>query len=252
LRQYVLDDASSTPFNELRQIMRLASTVVTDSPVKPRIIPLNDDNTHVSIDGDEIHLDDFRKMVHSLIKEADTTMRIEVLLGLKMDWVKTIIAQEAIQDDLNRSDLGYCFLNDDRNQHIKSHAKDLYLHMFANKNTQKHFITGTDASGRLQYNFATLEKWMNAASKLFVDLMLILHFTSGQPARGEEYSSYLVKNTALGERTFFWSQGTVMTIQQYHKGANSQAPVRLIARFIPPSCCHLYILFLLQIKPVIS
>jgi hypothetical protein len=34
-------------------------------------------------------------------------------------------------------------------------------------------------------------------------LFLLMHFTTGGPPRGEEYSNYLIRNTEHSERTFY-------------------------------------------------
>jgi hypothetical protein len=83
-------------------------------------------------------------------------------------------------------------------------------------------------------------------------LFLLMHFTAGGPLRGEEYRSYLLRNTEHSDRTFYWSAGTIMTFQRYHKGANAGRPVKLIPRFLPPELNSLFIEYMLLVRPVQS
>jgi hypothetical protein len=94
--------------------------------------------------------------------------------------------------------------------------------------------------------------WAKAADHMHSLLFLLMHFTAGRPPRGEEYMSYLFRNTEHSERTFYWSAGTIMTFQRYHKGANPGRPVKLIPRFLPPELNSLFIEYMLLVRPVQS
>jgi len=83
-------------------------------------------------------------------------------------------------------------------------------------------------------------------------LFLLMHFTAGSPPRGEEYRSYLLRNTKHSKRTFYWSADTIMTFQRYHKGANVGRPVKLTPRFLPPELNSLFIEYMLLVRSVQS
>jgi hypothetical protein len=94
--------------------------------------------------------------------------------------------------------------------------------------------------------------WARAANRVHALLFLLLHFTAGGPPRGEEYKSYLIRNTGHLDRTFYWSAGIVMTLQRYHKGANAGPSVKLIPRFLPPKLAPLFVEYMLLVRPVQS
>jgi hypothetical protein len=94
--------------------------------------------------------------------------------------------------------------------------------------------------------------WARAADRMHALLFLLMHLTAGGPPRGEEYESYLIRNTEHSDRTFYWSVGTIMTFQRYHKGANARPPVKLIPRFLPPELNLLFIEYMLLVRPVQS
>jgi hypothetical protein len=79
-----------------------------------------------------------------------------------------------------------------------------------------------------------------------------MHFTAGNPPRGEEYKSYLIRNMKHSDRTFYWSAGTIMTFQRYHKGVNAGPSVKLIPHFLPPKLTSLFVKYVLLVRPVQS
>ncbi len=94
--------------------------------------------------------------------------------------------------------------------------------------------------------------WARAVDRMHALLFLLMHFTAGGPPRREEYRSYLIRNTEHSNRTFYWSSGTIMTFQRYHKDANAGPPVKLIPRFLPQELNLLFIEYMLLVRLVQS
>jgi hypothetical protein len=76
--------------------------------------------------------------------------------------------------------------------------------------------------------------WARKVDHMHALLFIFMHFTNGGPPCGEEYKSYLIHNTKHSDKTFYWSTGTIMIFQRYHKGVNTGLPVKLIPHFLPP------------------
>ncbi|CAK9856542.1 unnamed protein product [Sphagnum jensenii] len=129
---------------------------------------------------------------------------------------------------------------------------DLAIHLFTDWLTRSLFITGTNDDRSLIWNENALAMWARAADRMHALLFLLLHLTAGGPPRGEEYKSYLIRNTEHSNRTFYWSFGTIMTFQRYHKSANVGPPVKLIPRFLPPKLNLLFVEYMLLVRPVQS
>jgi hypothetical protein len=94
--------------------------------------------------------------------------------------------------------------------------------------------------------------WAKAADHMHALLFLFMHFTAGGPPRGEEYRNYLLPNAEHSDKTFYWSTGTIMTFQRYHKGTNAGRPIKLIPHFLPPELNLLFIEYMLLVRPVQS
>ncbi len=83
-------------------------------------------------------------------------------------------------------------------------------------------------------------------------LFLLMHFTAGGPPRGEEHRSYLLRNTEHSDMAFYWSTGTIMTFQRYHKGANAGRLVKLIPCFLPLEFNLFFIEYMSLVRPMQS
>ncbi len=162
-----------------------------------------------------------------------------------------MIAEGNVVDRANEGDVGYSFLSDARNE-FHRHGQDLAIHLFGDRHIRGLFIKGTNDDRSIIWNQNALTMWARAADRMHALLFLLMHFTAGDPPRGEEYSSYLIRNTEHSDRTFYWLAGTIMTFQRYHKGANARSPVKLIPHFLPPQLNLLFIEYMLLVRPVQS
>jgi hypothetical protein len=93
--------------------------------------------------------------------------------------------------------------------------------------------------------------WACAADRVYALLFLLMYFITGGPPYGEEYKSYLIRNTERSDRIFYWSVA-IMTFQRYHKGANAGPPVKLIPCFLLLKLTLLFIEYMLLMRPVQS
>jgi hypothetical protein len=101
-------------------------------------------------------------------------------------------------------------LSDARNE-FHRHEQDLAIHLFSDRPTRGLFVKGTDGNRSIIWNQNALVMWAKAAGRMHVLLFLFLHFITGGPPCGEEYRSYLLRNTQHSNRTFYWSTDTIMT-----------------------------------------
>jgi hypothetical protein len=245
----IRDDTKDTPFNRLRETMRLACTVLGDGPDIPRLVWIG--AMACTINGQAVTIDTLRNLVSKLLGEANKVMSDQLLLGLHTAWIGRVIAEGNVVDRANEGDVGYSFLSDARNE-FHRHGQDLAIHLFSDQHTRGLFIKGTNDDRSIIWNQNALTMWARAADCMHALLFLLMHFTADGPPRGEEYSSYLIRNTEHSDRTFYWSAGTIMTFQRYHKGANAGLPVKLIPRFLPPQLNLLFIEYMLLVRPVQS
>ncbi|KAF4534198.1 DNA helicase ATP-dependent RecQ type [Lasiodiplodia theobromae] len=81
-------------------------------------------------------------------------------------------------------------------------------------------------------------------------LLLLVHLTSGQPARGTELVSLQHSNTRQGHhRSIVIENGLLGTVTSYHKGYNVTGSTKIIHRYLPREVSELLVYYLWLILP---
>jgi hypothetical protein len=202
-----------------------------------------------TIDGQAVTIDTLQNLVSELLREANQVMSNQLLLGLQTTWIGWVITEGNVADRVNEEEVGYSFLSDARNE-FHRHRQDFAVHLFIDRHTRGLFVKVTDGDRSIIWNQDALVMWAKATDRIHALLFLLMHFTADSPPRDEEYRSYFLRNTEHSDGTFYWSVGTIMTFQRYHKGANAGSPVKLIPCFLPPEPNLLFIEYMLLVRPV--
>lgn len=76
-------------------------------------------------------------------------------------------------------------------------------------------------------------------------LLLLMHLTSGQPARGTEILSIRYTNSFHGHhRGVFVESGIISTVTSYHKGYTITGSTKIIHRYLPKEVGELVVYYL--------
>ena len=76
-------------------------------------------------------------------------------------------------------------------------------------------------------------------------ILLLIHLTAGQPARGTELMSLQHSNTAQGHhRSIFIEEGLISTVTSYHKGYNITGSTKIIHRYLLKEVSELLVYYL--------
>jgi hypothetical protein len=99
-------------------------------------------------------------------------------------------------------------------------------------------------------NEAGIARYMKAVVKFRERLMVLVHITGGQPARGPELLSVRHTNTAGGRhRNVFVERGYVAMATRYHKGNSATLSTRIIHRYLPREVGELLVWYLWLVLP---
>ncbi|KAF5544142.1 recQ family helicase [Fusarium napiforme] len=83
-------------------------------------------------------------------------------------------------------------------------------------------------------------------------LLLLCHFTGGQPSRGPEILGLRLANGITRDRSVFIIDGQVVLVTQYHKSlAHFDAP-KVIPRFLPARVGQLLAMYMVYIRPFVD
>ena len=108
----------------------------------------------------------------------------------------------------------------------------------------------TDKAGAQAWRPSVVEKYKTKVDKFLEILLLLVHITGGQPARGTEILSLRYVNTICGyHRNIFTDHGVVNTVTTYHKGYNVTGSIKIIYRFLPKEIGELVIYYLWLVLP---
>ncbi|KAK7178083.1 hypothetical protein PSPO01_15863 [Paraphaeosphaeria sporulosa] len=81
-------------------------------------------------------------------------------------------------------------------------------------------------------------------------LIVLMHMTGGQPARGPEIMSIRHSNTVKGgHRNVFIEDGKVVFVTRYHKGYQVSGDVKIIHRYLPREVGELAVYYLWLVLP---
>ena len=81
-------------------------------------------------------------------------------------------------------------------------------------------------------------------------LLLCMHLTGGQPARGTEMTTLRFKNGYLQDRNIFVMHGQMVFVTRYHKSQSQMDKPKVIPRFLPWRVGQVLAVYLAYLQPV--
>lgn len=176
---------------------------------------------------------DFRGMVHGLVASTAEILDEHLLFGLKeqlpaFDWSE-------LRDDPSNATPGWSFLKDERN-HTLSQVDPWWLHERIGERVDlmKRFSSSGGGEVAFRWNPRTVKVFQSSMRNFQKRLMVLMHITGGQPARGPELLSLRHSNTVKGvHRGVFIENGLMVFVARYHKGYTMSGEVKIIHRYLP-------------------
>jgi superfamily II DNA helicase RecQ len=198
-----------------------------------RYIAFNTSNagsTHWSADkkilyfhGKPIIIQRFRKMIGDVIDEA------EQILWKELMWAKPqnrfVVPLDKIMDDVTFTKRGISFANRPNNG-FNDGIKWMLNQMSKQKN-------GGNMRKDGNWNIRQIRRYIRKIDAFLELLLLLVHTTAGQPARGTEITSVRHQNGFLQDRNIFVIDGRVVFITRYHKSQSQFDAPKIIPRFLP-------------------
>lgn len=102
-------------------------------------------------------------------------------------------------------------------------------------------------------NQARVRDWLKAVDDFRGQLLVLMHMTGGQPARGPEILSVQHTNTVQGgHRNLFIEDGMVVFMTRYHKGFEYHGDVKIIHRYLPREVGELVVWYEWLVLPFVQ
>lgn len=103
---------------------------------------------------------------------------------------------------------------------------------------------------QIEWRIKRVEQYFQDVDLFLERLLLLLHITSGQPARGTELLTLRYMNTSNGHhRSIFIENGLVGTVTSYHEGYNVTGTLKIIHRYLPKEVSELLVHYLWLVLP---
>lgn len=103
----------------------------------------------------------------------------------------------------------------------------------------------------LEWKPKALQNYGRQVNRFLEHLLLLVHLTSGQPARVTEIISVRHVNT-MHHRNIFIKDGLVGIVTSYHKGSTCTGSTKIIHRYLPKEVGELLVYYLLLIFPFVK
>ena len=210
----------------------------------------SDDYKRISYKGFECTLMNFRRFVSALMAKAGKQLSDLFLVqgGENMAKVAPAVRLYATKDVPRESRAGWSFLMDPRNEHLFDGSTWMVDRILNHPKLLDKFFNRK--SDKPSWRPKAVTDYLNAISSFLETLWILVHITSGQPARATELISIWHCNTIQGEhRNVFVEEGLISIVTSYHKGYNMEGSTKVIHRFLPKDVSEIMVLYLWLILP---
>ncbi|GME30610.1 conserved hypothetical protein, partial [Neofusicoccum parvum] len=154
---------------------------------------------------------------------------------------------DSIRDNPAEERRGWSFLQDQRTRLPADGNTWLFNRIMGITAARKRFTRKNTSSG---ISRQAVDAYAAQVAEFREKLLLLMHITSGQPARGPEILSIRHSNTAKGgHRNVFVEDGLVVFVTRYHKGYAMSGDVKVIHRYLPREVGELVVWYLWLVLP---
>jgi superfamily II DNA helicase RecQ len=190
--------------------------------------------------GKPIPMDDIRSMVAEMTANAEDLLWDSLMFKEGED-VRFAIPLASIADDLTQTQRGKSFIHSNG---LAGKEVEM-LEDLVNGRRKREFL---DKNG--QWKWAGIRKYLKLVKKFEELLLLLAHFTGGQPSRGEEITGLRLVNGINRDRNVFVIDGEVVLVTQYHKSLAHFDSPKVIPRFLPERPGQLMAMYMVYIRPL--
>jgi hypothetical protein len=214
----------------------------------------SDDHQNLSYRDLSLSMDGLRSFIRTQVELAQWDLGRLFLLGeeeAREDVVPNLPLERLVDDPVNNK-RGWNFLQDPRNRAILSTTGERWLldRVLRSGPLRKEFTIIRASESRVIWRVTVAEDYLDIVDIFLQRLLLLVHITGGQPARGTEILSLRYRNTPEGRhRSIFVENGLVSTIPSYHKSQNVTNTTNIIHRYLPQAVSEILIYYLWLIQP---
>jgi hypothetical protein len=198
------------------------------------------DSSTVAYRGQKIPLAMFRKLIDAVVTEAENILWREMLW--QVDAERFELPVDELEDDVTYTRRGYSFLKNACNGLEDTRAWTL-AQMEAHVDGKKLLREG-------RWQRRKTRKYLRRVDHFRELLLLCVHWTGGQPARGTEITSVRFRNGYMQDRNIFAIHGHMAVVTRYHKSASQYDQPKVVPRFLAWRVGQLIAVYLAYARPL--
>jgi len=246
--RFMVDNTSSPLAWAIR--LRSFGKKIKTSTTSQGSITWSEDQETLSYKDIELTMSQFRNFVAQLLVQAQKSLRHLLLLHDEEEVIATVprLPLNEIKDNPANTTHGWCFLHDHRNQHIFQPGERWLIQRILGKEWLQNEFVQVAKEGDIEWKDAAIKEYNAEAASFLRLLLLLVHLTAGQPARGTELMSLRYLNGTY-HRNVFIEHGLVAVVTSYHKGYSIQGSTKIIHRYIPRPVSELLVYYLWLVVP---
>ncbi|KAM0700964.1 hypothetical protein Q7P35_011323 [Cladosporium inversicolor] len=197
----------------------------------------------------KFNIAEFRGMVGQ-VQQATRRALLEDLMFATDGQGIPAVPWQHLYDDLSNDEAGWSFIRDQRSRLPVDGQSWLHERIGSRLDLRQQFIRAGTASG---IDREQMRDWLRQVAAFCGKLLVLMHMTGGQPARGPEILSVWHCNTVQGGyRNLFIEDGMVVFVTRYHKGYEVKGDVKIIHRYLPREVGELVVWYLWLVLPFVQ
>jgi superfamily II DNA or RNA helicase len=205
------------------------------------------DNQTMYYHGKPLTLEKFRGFIKDLIDAAEDLLCKDLLFQDDCLWVRNINLG-SMTDDMNESQAGYSFTSEKSNKLLGGRGR--MMNRLQASSAWKDMVKVE--TGGIQFKPRAVAKYKRKVKQLMEQLLILVHITGGQPARGTEIAILRHFNAQQNMRNVYIQDGRVIIVTRYHKAQALTGQLRVIPRFLPTRVGQLLVAYLADVLPFVQ
>jgi superfamily II DNA/RNA helicase len=239
LRLKHLADGSFSPMAEMISLLAYSRHCAFNH-ANAGAIAWSDNDSTIAYKGQKIPLVRFRRLIDTVVTEAENILWREVLW--QVDTERFEIPVDALEDDVTYTRRGYSFLKNARNG-LEDTRTWILGQMEAHVDGKKLLREG-------RWQRRATRRYLRRVDHFRELLLLGVHWTGGQPARGTEITSVRFRNGYMQDRNIFAIHGHMAVVTRYHKSASQYDQPKVVPRFLAWRVGQLMAVYLAYARPL--
>ena len=253
MRERFMVRGTRSAFDWAYRLRAYAKKVLSNTTSEGYILWSEDGQT-VTYKDASFTMDALKDFIAAQVREAQ--QQLEGLLLLHPDESREDVVPKLplhrLQDNHANTQQGWNFLKDPRNEAVLEPGGESWImnRVLGNRWLRDEWVMLTKNQSSLQWKKLAVRAYFSKLDGFLERLLLLVHVTSGQPARGTEILSLQYSNTPQGHhRSIFIEDGLISTVTSYHKGYNITGSAKVIHRYLPREVSELLVYYLWLVLP---